>query len=57
MLPSKTKNLEKLHQNCAQKVEFILVLAPLGAPLAAKTAFDHQKWVPSAPEVLPMIEK
>ena len=29
---------------------------PPGAPLVAQTAFGHQKWAPSAPKVLPMIE-
>ena len=32
-------------------------VAPLGAPLVAQTAFGHQKLVPSAPKVIPIIEK
>ena len=39
------------------KDEFISGVAPLGAPLVAQTAFGHQKLVPSAAQVLPMIEK
>ena len=39
------------------KNDFILGVAPLGAPLVAQTGFGHQKWVPSAPKVFPMIEK
>ena len=39
------------------KTDVILGVAPLGAPLVAQTAFGHQKWAPTAPKVLPMIEK
>jgi hypothetical protein len=39
------------------KDEGISGVAPLGAPLVAQTAFGHQKVVPSAAQVLPMIEK
>ena len=39
------------------KDEGISGVAPLGAPLVAQTAFGHQKLVPSAAQVLPMIEK
>ena len=39
------------------KDDFISGVAPLGAPLVAQTAFGHQKLVPSASQVLPMIEK
>ena len=39
------------------KDEGISGVAPLGAPLVAQTAFGHQKLAPSAPKVLPMIEK
>ena len=39
------------------KDEFILGVAPPGAPLVAQTAFGHQKFAPNTPKVLPMIEK
>ena len=39
------------------KDDFILGVAPLGAPLVALIAFGHQKLAPRAPKVLPMIDK
>ena len=39
------------------KDKFISGVAPLGAPLVAQTVFGHQKLVPSAAQVLPIIEK
>jgi hypothetical protein len=39
------------------KDEGISGVAPFGAPLVVQTAFGHQKLVPSAAQVLPMIEK
>ena len=39
------------------KDEGISGVAPLGAPLVAQTAFGHRELVPSAAQVLPMIEK
>ena len=49
----KTKNTQKI----IPKDEGISGVAPLGAPLVAQTAFGHRKLVPSAAQVLPMIEK
>ena len=40
-----------------QKDEGISGVAPLGAPLVAQTAFGHQKLVPNAAQVLPIIKK
>ena len=39
------------------KDEVISGVVPLGAPLVAQTVFGHQKLVPSAAQVLPIIEK
>ena len=39
------------------KDELISGVAPLGALLVAQAAPGHQKLAPSAPKVLPMIEK
>ena len=43
--------------NSVPKDDFISGVAPLGAPLVAQTAFGHQKFAPSAPKLLSMIEK
>ena len=52
----KSKNTQKMTPKSFPKDEFISGVAPLGAPLVAQTAFGHQKLVPSAAQVLPMIE-
>ena len=39
------------------KNEFISRVLPLVAPLVAQTAFVIKKWAPSAPKVLPSIDK
>ena len=57
MLTSKTKMIEKIHQNGAPKGDFILVLVPLGAPLALKFVFEHQKYTQSAPKMAPRVQK
>ena len=53
----KSKNTQKMTPKSIPKDEGISGVAPLGAPLVAQTAFGHQKLAPSAPKVLPMIEK
>ena len=53
----KSKNTQKMTPKSIPKDEFISGVAPLGAPLVAQTAFGHQKLVPSAAQVLPIIEK
>ena len=57
MLTSKTKMIEKWHQNGLQKGEFILVLAPLGAPLAPQSVFGHKKYTQSALKMTPRVQK
>ena len=57
MLPSKTKILEKIHQKCAQKGDFILVLAPLGASLGPQSVFEHKRYAQSAPKITPRVQK
>ena len=55
--PNKLKKTQKMTPTWIPKNDFILGVAPLGEPLVAQTALGHQKWAPSAPKVLPMIEK
>ena len=52
-----SKNTQNVTPKSIQKSEGTSGVAPLGAPLVAQTAFGHQKLAPSAPNVLPMIEK
>ena len=40
-----------------QKSATILGEIPLGAPLVAQTVFVIKKWAPSAPKVLPRLQK
>ena len=54
---NKSKKTQKMTPKSIPKDEGISGVAPLGAPLVAQTAFGHQKLVPSAAQVLPMIEK
>jgi hypothetical protein len=55
---NKSKNTQQMTPNSVpKKDEGISGVAPFGAPLVAQTAFGHQKLVPSAAQVLPMIEK
>ena len=59
------ENIPKQIKKCSKKTtpksvpkrDTILEVAPLGVPLVAQTAFGHQKWAPSAPKMLPMIER
>ena len=57
MLPSKTTMVEKRYGNGAQKGEGILVLAPLGAPLAPQSVFEHKKYTHSAPKMTLRVQK
>ena len=41
----------------AQKWSFILVVAPLGAPLEPQADFEFKKWAHSAPQSAPGTEK
>ena len=53
----KSKNTQKMTPKSVPKDEFISGVAPLEAPLVAHPAFGHQKLVPNAAQVLPIIEK
>ena len=57
MLPSKTTMVEKYHENGAQKDDFILVLVPLGAPLAPQSVFENKKYTGSAPKMTLRVQK
>ena len=57
MLPSKTTMVEKCYEHGAQKGDFILVLVPLGAPLAPQSVFEHKKYTQSAPKITPRVQK
>ena len=54
---NKSKHIQKMTPKWVPETDFISGVAPLGAALVAQTDFGHQKWVPSAPKVLPRIEK
>jgi hypothetical protein len=54
---NKSKNTQKITPKSVPKDEGISGVASFGAPLVTQTAFGHQKFVPSAAQVPPMIEK
>ena len=56
-LHQQTGNMWKMISQRFQNRDFISGVAPLGAPLVARTAFGHQTFAPRAPKVPPMIEK
>ena len=53
----KNEKIKKCHQNGAQKGDFFLVLAPLGAPLAPQSVFEDKKYTQSAPKITPRVHK
>ena len=60
MLKNRCQKIKKYSKNDPKSVpkdEGISGVAPLGAPLVAQIAFGHQKLVPNAAQVLPIIEK
>ena len=57
MLTSKTKMIEKSHQNGTQKGDFILGLLLIGAPLAPQSVFGHKKYTQSAPKITSRVQK
>ena len=54
--PKKQKMSIMIHKSVPTN-EFILGVPPPGAPLVSRPALGHLKWAPSAPKVLPIIEK
>ena len=57
MLISKTTIIGKCHETGGQKDDFILVLVPLGAPLAPQSVFEHKKYTQSAPKMTSRVQK
>ena len=50
------KNTQTMTHKSTLRTEAISRVAPPRTILVAQTSFGHQKWVPSAPKVLPMVE-